>query len=122
MDTILLVYAHDFLRRYLAEILETHGYRVLQAGQTVIAVQHLNTAVDLILCDDQIAAELFQEAPDISMIVTTTRMGIDDQAIFKTGETYLEIPFSADDLLIKVARRLKASRDSSPPDTQKTGN
>jgi DNA-binding NtrC family response regulator len=108
MDTILLVYAHDFLRRYLAEILETQGYRAIQARHTDDAQHHLRAGVKLILCEDKMATDMMQEGEKwgIPVIVTTTRTDMDGPAPADPTQNFLEIPFSVDELLVRIAATL----------------
>jgi DNA-binding NtrC family response regulator len=112
MDTILLVYAHDFLRRYLAEILESEGYRAVQAGHTDAAVQFLNAEVRLILCEDQIAGDMLEEArkQGIPVLVTTTRLNIDMDAMSAMDGIFLEMPFRVDKLLSRISTALMENK------------
>jgi DNA-binding response OmpR family regulator len=109
MDTILLVYAHDFLRRYLAEILETRGYRAVQAGHTTAALQCLSVEVRLILCEEPVANVMVAEGDKwgIPVIVTTSNLSDDELMTADRGDNFLEIPFSIEELLNRVAATLR---------------
>jgi PAS domain S-box-containing protein len=114
-ETILLVEDEAVVRRLVAEILETGGYTVLQAGDGPSALELLrrnNGAVDLLLTDVVMPG---MSGREVAQAVTSTRPGtqvlymsgytgsvIDHHGILEQGVAFLQKPFTADDLMRSI--------------------
>jgi PAS domain S-box-containing protein len=114
-ETILLVEDETVVRRLVAEILETTGYTVLQAGDGPSALELLRRhaePVELLVTDVVMPG---MSGPEVAKAVTAMRPGMQvlytsgytDQAIghhgvLEPGIAFLQKPFSADDLTTKV--------------------
>jgi signal transduction histidine kinase/ActR/RegA family two-component response regulator len=114
-ETVLLVEDEAIVRRLVAEILESNGYSVLQAGDGPSALELLRRhtgGVDLLLTDVVMPG---MSGPDVAAAVGTMRPGtqvlyisgytdsaIDHHGVLEPGIAYLPKPFSADDLARKV--------------------
>jgi CheY-like chemotaxis protein len=110
-ETILLVEDEAVVRRLVAEILETSGYTVLQAGDGPSAVELLrrnNSSVDLLLTDVVMPG---MSGREVAQAVTSMRPGthvlymsgytgsvIDHHGILEQGVAFLQKPFTAEDL------------------------
>jgi CheY-like chemotaxis protein len=114
-ETILLVEDESVVRQLVAEILETSGYSVLQAGDGPSALELLRRhtgPLDLLVTDVVMPG---MSGPEVAQAVTSMRPGTQvlytsgytDQAIGHHGVlepdvAFLQKPFSADDLNRKV--------------------
>jgi CheY-like chemotaxis protein len=114
-ETILLVEDETVVRQLVAEILETTGYTVLQAGDGPSALELLRRhaePVELLVTDVVMPG---MSGPEVAKAVTSMRPGMHvlytsgytDQAIghhgvLEPGIAFLQKPFSADDLTTKV--------------------
>jgi two-component system, cell cycle sensor histidine kinase and response regulator CckA len=114
-ETILLVEDETVVRQLVAEILETTGYTVLQAGDGPSALELLRRhaePVELLVTDVVMPG---MSGPEVANAVTAMRPGMQvlytsgytDQAIghhgvLEPGIAFLQKPFSADDLTTKV--------------------
>ena len=114
-ETILLVEDETVVRQLVAEILETTGYTVLQAGDGPSALELLRRhaePVELLVTDVVMPG---MSGPEVAKAVTAMRPGMQvlytsgytDQAIghhgvLEPGIAFLQKPFSADDLTTKV--------------------
>jgi PAS domain S-box-containing protein len=114
-ETILLVEDEAVVRQLVAEILETTGYTVLQAGDGPSALELLRRhaePVELLVTDVVMPG---MSGPEGAKAVTAMRPGMHvlytsgytDQAIghhgvLEPGIAFLQKPFSADDLTTKV--------------------
>ena len=114
-ETILLVEDEAVVRQLVAEILETTGYTVLQAGDGPSALELLRRhaePVELLVTDVVMPG---MSGPEVAKAVTAMRPGMHvlytsgytDQAIghhgvLEPGIAFLQKPFSADDLTTKV--------------------
>ncbi|HEV2591606.1 MAG TPA: PAS domain S-box protein [Gaiellaceae bacterium] len=110
-ETILLVEDEAVVRRLVAEILETSGYTVLQAGDGPSALELLrrnNRPVELLLTDVVMPG---MSGREVAQAVTSMRPGtqvlymsgytgsvIDHHGILEQGVAFLQKPFTADDL------------------------
>jgi PAS domain S-box-containing protein len=114
-ETILLVEDETVVRQLVAEILETTGYTVLQAGDGPSALELLRRHADPVelLVTDVVMPGM--SGPEVAKAVTAMRPGMQvlytsgytDQAIghhgvLEPGIAFLQKPFSADDLTSKV--------------------
>jgi CheY-like chemotaxis protein len=110
-ETILLVEDESVVRRLVAEILETTGYTVLQAADGPSALELLQrhkAPVDLLLTDlvmpgmsgREVAQVVTQMHPDTHVVYMSGYTGsvIDHHGIVEDGVTFVQKPFSADDL------------------------
>jgi PAS domain S-box-containing protein len=114
-ETILLVEDETVVRRLVAEILETTGYTVLQAGDGPSALELLRrhpAPVDLLVTDVVMPG---MSGPEVAQAVTAMRPGtqvlytsgytdsqIGHHGVLEPGIAFLQKPFSADDLTRKV--------------------
>ena len=114
-ETILLVEDETVVRQLVAEILQTSGYAVLQAGDGPSALELLrrhSDPIDLLLTDVVMPG---MSGPDVAAAVASLRPGTNvlymsgytDSAIvhhgvLEPGIAFLQKPFSADDLTRKV--------------------
>jgi PAS domain S-box-containing protein len=110
-ETIMLVEDEAVVRRLVAEILETSGYTVLQAGDGPSALELLrrnNRRVDLLLTDVVMPG---MSGREVAQAVTSMRPGthvlymsgytgsvIDHHGILEQGVAFLQKPFTAEDL------------------------
>jgi CheY-like chemotaxis protein len=114
-ETILLVEDETVVRQLVAEILETSGYAVLQAGDGPSALELLrrhSDPIDLLLTDVVMPG---MSGPDVAAAVASLRPGthllymsgytdsaIVHHGVLEPGTAFLQKPFSADDLTRKV--------------------
>jgi PAS domain S-box-containing protein len=114
-ETVLLVEDEPIVRRLVAEILESNGYTVLQAGDGPSALELLRRhtgEVDLLLTDVVMPG---MSGPEVAGAVAAMRPGtqalymsgytdsaIDHHGVLEPGIAYLPKPFSADELARKV--------------------
>ena len=110
-ETIMLVEDEAVVRRLVAEILESSGYTVLQAGDGPSALELLrrnNRRVDLLLTDVVMPG---MSGREVAQAVTSIRPGtqvlymsgytgsvIDHHGILEHGVAFLQKPFTAEDL------------------------
>jgi len=123
-ETILLVEDVDFLRQSLRDILEQHGYTVLDtaSGRDALdAAARLGDKIDLIVSDvvmpvmsgPDFAGELLKASPNAKIIFMSgypcdllLRLGVD-----RPGPILLEKPFTRDALLRSVREVLDGTLD-----------
>jgi two-component system cell cycle sensor histidine kinase/response regulator CckA len=114
-ETILLVEDETVVRHLVAEILETNGYTVLQAGDGPSALELLRRhsgTLDLLVTDVVMPG---MSGPEVAQAVTSMRPGtevlytsgytdsaIGHHGVLEPGIAFLQKPFSADDLTRKV--------------------
>jgi two-component system, cell cycle sensor histidine kinase and response regulator CckA len=114
-ETILLVEDETVVRHLVAEILETSGYAVMQAGDGPSALELLRRhsgKLDLLLTDVVMPG---MSGPEVAQAVTSMRPGtqvlytsgytdsaIGHHGVLEPGIAFLQKPFSADDLTRKV--------------------
>ncbi len=114
-ETILLVEDETVVRQLVAEILETSGYTVLQAGDGPSALELLRrhpSPVELLVTDVVMPG---MSGPEVAQAVTAMRPGtqvlytsgytdsaIGHHGVLEPGIAFLQKPFSADDLSRKV--------------------
>ena len=127
-ETVLVVEDEDLVRETLCKCLDAHGYHVLEASSGPAALRLAEKAeqIDLLITDfvmpemngRELAEHLLQTRPDLRIIVhsgyTDTRSllkGIQARG----GVTFMEKPFSPNDLLLRVRQVL----DVSSPDDAK---
>jgi two-component system, cell cycle sensor histidine kinase and response regulator CckA len=114
-ETILLVEDETVVRHLVAEILESSGYTVMQAGDGPSALELLRRhsgKLDLLLTDVVMPG---MSGPEVAQAVTSMRPGtqvlytsgytdsaIGHHGVLEPGIAFLQKPFSADDLTRKV--------------------
>ncbi|MDX6449969.1 MAG: hypothetical protein QOH16_18 [Gaiellaceae bacterium] len=114
-ETILLVEDETVVRHLVAEILESNGYTVLQAGDGPSGLELLRRhsgKLDLLLTDVVMPG---MSGPEVAQAVTSMRPGtqvlytsgytdsaIGHHGVLEPGIAFLQKPFSADDLIRKV--------------------
>jgi signal transduction histidine kinase/ActR/RegA family two-component response regulator len=114
-ETILLVEDETVVRQLVAEILESHGYSVLQAGDGPSALELLrrhNEPVEILVTDVVMPG---MSGPEVAQAVTSMRPGthvlyisgytdsaIGHHGVLEPGIAFLQKPFSADELTRKV--------------------
>jgi two-component system cell cycle sensor histidine kinase/response regulator CckA len=114
-ETILLVEDETVVRHLVAEILESSGYTVLQAGDGPSALELLrrhSDTLDLLVTDVVMPG---MSGPEVAQAVTSMRPGtqvlytsgytdsaIGHHGVLEPGIAFLQKPFSADDLTRKV--------------------
>jgi PAS domain S-box-containing protein len=114
-ETILLVEDETVVRHLVAEILETNGYTVMQAGDGPSALELLRRhtgKLDLLVTDVVMPG---MSGPEVAQAVTSMRPGtevlytsgytdsaIGHHGVLEPGIAFLQKPFSADDLTRKV--------------------
>ena len=114
-ETILLVEDETVVRQLVAEILETTGYTVLQAGDGPSALELLRRhaePVDLLVTDvvmpgmsgPEVAKAVTAMRPGMQVLYTSgyTDSAIGHHGVLEPGIAFLQKPFSADDLTTKV--------------------
>ncbi len=114
-ETILLVEDETIVRQLVAEILETSGYAVLQAGDGPSALELLRRHSDpvALLVTDVVMPGM--SGPDVAGAVGSMRPGtrvlymsgytdsaIGHHGVLEPGIAFLQKPFSADDLTRKI--------------------
>jgi len=114
-ETILLVEDETVVRQLVAEILESSGYTVMQAGDGPSALELLRRhsgTLDLLVTDVVMPG---MSGPEVAQAVTSMRPGtqvlytsgytdsaIGHHGVLEPGIAFLQKPFSADDLTRKV--------------------
>jgi CheY-like chemotaxis protein len=114
-ETILLVEDETVVRQLVAEILESSGYTVMQAGDGPSALELLRRhsgTLDLLLTDVVMPG---MSGPEVAQAVTSMRPGtqvlytsgytdsaIGHHGVLEPGIAFLQKPFSANDLTRKV--------------------
>jgi CheY-like chemotaxis protein len=114
-ETILLVEDETVVRQLVAEILESSGYTVMQAGDGPSALELLRRhsgKLDLLLTDVVMPG---MSGPEVAQAVTSMRPGtqvlytsgytdsaIGHHGVLEPGIAFLQKPFSASDLTRKV--------------------
>jgi PAS domain S-box-containing protein len=114
-ETVLLVEDETVVRQLVAEILETSGYSVLQAGDGPSAVELVRRHrgdIELLVTDVVMPG---MSGPEVAQAVTSMRPGtqvlymsgytdsaIGHHGVLEPGIAFLQKPFSTDDLTRKV--------------------
>ena len=114
-ETVLLVEDELVVRRLVAEILESNGYTVLQAGDGPSALELLRRrgeVIDLLITDvvmpgmsgPEVAERVVALRPDTEVLFISgyTDSAIDHHGVLEPGIAFLQKPFSADELTRKV--------------------
>ena len=109
---ILVVEDEALLRLYAADLLEEHGFSVIEAGSADVALQVLETRDDvrLLFTDVQmpgaydgmdLARQVHQRWPNILLVITSGRKRPTEAEIPDDGR-FVPKPYKADDLLGQV--------------------
>lgn len=106
------------VRRVARRILETEGYRVIEATNGAEAVKLLteDMAVDLLMADldmpeltgEEMARQLRAKRPDLKVLYVTGNIDrlFTERPVLWEGEAFLEKPFTAEGLLEAVSLQL----------------
>jgi CheY-like chemotaxis protein len=127
-ETILLVEDEPLLREMARDILESYGYRILEAssGKEALGMWDLiHGKIDLLLTDmimpdgvsgAELAQRLMAGQPHLKVIFTSgyTASEVNPEMLAKTGARYLQKPFTQDVLAKAVRDTLD---EASQPDT-----
>jgi hypothetical protein len=121
-ETILLVEDEDMVRELALEILESHGYRVLEAatGEDAISIYESHgEQIDLLISDvimpkmngRELSSRLTRLRPELKVLFIS---GYTDDTVFHhgvldEGAQFLQKPFSPDALVEKVTEVLNGS-------------
>lgn len=117
-ETVLVVEDDEEVRSVVCEMLESRGYKVIEAESAAEGLKQAATTheVDLVLTDivmpDTNGLELYQELvlslPELKVLFMSgyTDDVIADQGILDEGVNYIRKPFSVNDLLKKVRNAL----------------
>jgi CheY-like chemotaxis protein len=133
-ETLLLVEDEDSVRAWTKHVLESCGYRVLEAshGMQALAIAAAQTRpIDLLVTDvvmprmsgRQVAEALVEKHPHIKVLFVS---GYTDDAVMRRGimdaaAAFLQKPFSAAALAHKVRTLLDAKSAASAPITPTVG-
>jgi PAS domain S-box-containing protein len=122
-ETVLLVEDELVVRQLVAEILESNGYTVLQAGDGPSALELLRRrrdTVDLLITDvvmpgmsgPEVAERVVALRPGTEVLYISgyTDSAIDHHGVLEPGIAFLQKPFSADEL----ARKVRTVLDGEP--------
>jgi two-component system, cell cycle sensor histidine kinase and response regulator CckA len=114
-ETVLLVEDDPGVRIATRRIMESHGYRVLEASQgpeALFLAQAQEGAIDLLVTDvvmphmkgDELAKRLAKERPAIKVLFVSgyTETTLAHECAFERGTTFVQKPFSPHVLLRKV--------------------
>jgi CheY-like chemotaxis protein len=123
-ETILLVEDEDIVRRLIAQVLESHGYRVIEAAsgaEALEAIARHEGHIDLLLTDvvmtgmsgRELAEKLMAMLPDLKVLYMS---GYTDDAILRHGvfhksTAFLGKPFSPGTLVRKLGEILRPASD-----------
>jgi CheY-like chemotaxis protein len=121
-ETVLVAEDDESVRRFICQVLELHGYTVLEAAdqaQALAAVQNHAGSVDVIVTDvlmpkgsgPELVRALAQVLPDVPALFIS---GYADGALarrvtFPKASHFLQKPFSAADLLARIRHLISPS-------------
>ncbi|MBN2340669.1 MAG: response regulator [Deltaproteobacteria bacterium] len=125
-QTILVAEDEDLVRASVTRILTRQNYRVLVAdsGEEALEIfRNCNGCVDLLLTDvimtgitgETLANELQKNNPTLPVLFMSgyTEDAIVNKGILKEGTSFLAKPFSAEQLLMAVAKTLKRAKKAA---------
>jgi two-component system, cell cycle sensor histidine kinase and response regulator CckA len=114
-ETVLVVDDDDAVRPLMRQMLERHGYKVLEAenaGAALLLSERHAGKIDLLLTDvvldqmrgDELAARILAGAPALRVLYVSgyTEDTIVRQGVLKSGIAFLQKPFTAEVLAAKV--------------------
>jgi signal transduction histidine kinase/ActR/RegA family two-component response regulator len=125
--TLLLVEDEEGVRELIHEWLAGHGFSVHSAedGQSALRVAESLEQVDLLIADvvmptmggPALAKRLLQVRPDLKVIFVSgyADEAIGDRRMLENGASFLQKPFTLEDLLLKVREVLADRRPSRGP-------
>lgn len=121
-ETLLVVEDEEQVRELVIEMLETHGYKVLQATNGKEAIKVYNQQRDSInlILTDVVMPEMggkkliqsltnFKEGTKVLYMSGYTDNAIDEQGILEPGTQFIQKPFSPLDLLKKIREILQSN-------------
>jgi signal transduction histidine kinase/ActR/RegA family two-component response regulator len=123
-ETILLVEDDADIRALIREVLQSHGYTVLEASDVndAMAIGGRHPApIDLLLTDvvmpnssgPELAQRLVSARPDMQVLYMSGYTGAAVHRVRKLGPNFLEKPFTPDALALAVRKTLDLSQGSS---------
>jgi CheY-like chemotaxis protein len=125
-ETILLVEDEDSLRAIAREILEEHGYQILDAGSASAAIEiarHHPAPIHLLVTDvvmpgmngRVLAESLVVVRPDLKVLFMSgyTNDVIANHGVLDSGTLFLEKPFSVAALLTRVRQALDRGEEDA---------
>lgn len=114
-ETVLVVEDQDDVRRLIAGVLESHGFRVLEAPNgraALLQSQHYAGPIELLLTDvimpdmtgKEVADQLMPQRPGMKVLYTSGYSGelIAHRGVLDAGVAYLPKPFTPSALAAKV--------------------
>lgn len=114
-ETILLVEDEDGVRTLIRQMLQRHGYKVIEtrnAGEAILECERQDRDIQLLLTDvvlaqmsgSELAARLCSLKPDLRVLYISgyTEDAIVRHGVLKPGIAFLQKPFTAEALAIKV--------------------
>ncbi|HDP81096.1 MAG TPA: sigma-54-dependent Fis family transcriptional regulator [Spirochaetes bacterium] len=118
MSNILVVDDNPSILKYIGDILEGAGYRVVKCGSGMEAVESIHTdSFDLVISDlampgmdgYQVIQEVRLIDPEIPIIIITGVGGVDEavKAIKKGASDFMIKPFQPQEFRVKVERNLE---------------
>ncbi|HQU86384.1 MAG TPA: PAS domain S-box protein, partial [Pyrinomonadaceae bacterium] len=118
-ETILLVEDEELVRNLNREILESYGYKIIEARNGVEALKICaegEIVIDLLMTDvvmpemggSELASKLVETHPDLKVLFTSgyTDDAVVRHGVIEEGANFLQKPFSLDALLSKVRKVL----------------
>jgi len=114
-ETILVVEDEDVVREFVCEVLDAHGYNVLEAMLPHVALKIVGEReerIDFLLTDvimpqmngRELCRHIVADRPDIKVLYMSgyTDNIIGDDGILDEGVNFLQKPFAVPDLLSKI--------------------
>jgi signal transduction histidine kinase/ActR/RegA family two-component response regulator len=125
-ETILLVEDADWVRKLARQVLETAGYRVLEAASAAAAIRVIETSngtrIDLVLTDvimpgmsgNDMSKQLLAKRPDLPVLYMSgyTDDAVVQHGVLEPGINFIQKPFSPNALALKVRQVLDAQPQS----------
>jgi DNA-binding NtrC family response regulator len=108
MATVVLVYGHDFLRQNLADLLVANDHQVIEARDETEAFPHMTPQTDMVVCEERAAARILEAVHQLRIPVIVILREIPEVlAEAESDVEYLEIPFSSEAFLARVAQAVR---------------
>ena len=115
-NTILIIEDDTSINRMLSKLLQQNGYNTISAYSGTEGVLVHNDSVDLIILDimlpgkngDEIIEELKQKK-EVPIIISSAKVDVDSKvkALMMGADDYITKPFSNEELLARIAVRLR---------------